>query len=271
VNVPEGFIDVPGGRIWMQAAGTGSAVVLVHAGIADARMWDPQWDALAALHRVIRYETRGFGRTQTDDVPFSNRADLVAVMDAAGVDRATLVGCSRGGSIVVDTAIEHPARVSGLVWVCGGLGGLDIEDTPEELELGRREEALVEARDWAALADLDVAIWVDGVGQPTGRSPEDVRSLVRTMCLDTYVQQKPGGQPIVLEPPAATRLEEIRVPLLAIVGELDLAATSATASVLVAGVAGARRVDLAGVAHLPSLERPAWFTDTLLAFLDEVG
>jgi len=267
----EGFVDVPGGRIWMQAAGSGTAVVLVHAGIADARMWDPQWDALAARHRVVRYETRGFGRTETDDVPFSNRADLVAVMGAAGVDRATLVGCSRGGSIVMDTTLEFPGRVEGLVWVCGGLGGLEVEDPPEVIAAFEPEEALFAARDWPALAALDVANWVDGVGQPAGRAPEHVRSLVRTMCLETYVQEKAEGQPIVLEPPAAGRLDEIRVPLLAIVGELDLPSTAATASALVAGVAGARRIDLPGVAHLPSLERPAWFTETLLAFLGEVG
>ncbi len=266
----EGFIDVPGCRIWAQAAGEGSAVVLVHAGIADARMWDPQWDALAARHRVVRYEARGFGRTEAQDEEFSNRADLVAVMDALGVERATIVGCSRGGSIALDVAIEFPRRVGGLVWVCGGVGGLPVEDTPEEQALGEREEALFQARDWEALADLDVAIWVDGIGQPSGRAPAVARDLVRRMCLETYRQEKPEGRPIVLAPPAAGRLDEIHVPLLIITGKLDTAATSTAAGVLMRGVAGARRIDVPGVAHLPNLERPDWFTRTLLAFLREV-
>jgi 3-oxoadipate enol-lactonase len=268
MNEFEGFVEVPGGRIWTQAAGEGAGVVLIHAGIADARMWDPQWTALAAGHRVVRYDTRGFGRSETADVEFSNRADLVAVMDAAGIDRATLVGCSRGGVIALDTAIEHPDRVSGLAWVCGGLGGFEVEDTPEELALGHREEALYEARDWEGLADLDVEIWVDGIGQPAGRAPEGVRRLVRTMCLETYVQEKVAGRPIPLRPPAAERLAEIRVPVLAIVGSLDPRATSLAADAIVAGVEGARRIDVPGVAHLPSLERPDWFTSTLLDFLD---
>ncbi len=206
----EGFVPVPGGRIWAQAAGNGPGVVLVHAGIADARMWDPQWDALAAEHRVVRYETRGFGRTETDDVEFSDRADLVAVMDAVGVDRAVVVGCSRGGSIELDAAIEYPDRFDGLVWVCGGLSGLEIADTPEMLALGEREEALYEARDWAGQADLDIEIWVDGIGQPAGRAPESVRRLVRQMCLDTSLQEKVEGRPIPLDPPAVGRLGEIR-------------------------------------------------------------
>ena len=266
----EGTIPVPGGALWAQWAGSGPGVVLVHAGIADARMWDPQWDRLVAEHRTARYDTRGFNRTTTEDVPFSNRADVIAVMDAAGIDRAVLVGCSRGGSIALDTALEYPHRVSGLVWVCGGVSGAEVDDLPEAMPLFDRQEALFEAKDWEAMADLDVQIWVDGVGQPPGRAAEPVRSLVRQMCLDTYVKELEEGQPIPLDPPAVGRLGELRIPVLAIVGLLDLPGTSATASILVDGAADARRIDLPDVAHLPSLERPTWFTETLRSFLDEV-
>jgi len=266
----EGYVDVPGGRLWAQWAGEGTAVVLVHAGIADARMWDPQWDPLAARHRVMRYETRGFGRTETEDVRFSNRADLVAVLDAAGVDRAVVVGCSRAGSIVLDTALEYPDRVSAVVWVCGGLSGAGDEETdPEMLRLEEQQEALAEAGDWAGVADIDVQIWVDGIGQPKGRVPA-VAELVRTMTIETYAQEKVDGQPIVLDPPAAGRLAELRVPVLAIVGLLDPPSTAANGSALEAGVADIRRIDLPDVAHLPNLEQPEWFTETLLRFLAEV-
>src|SRR6478736_9281 len=265
----EGLIDVPGGRLWAQWAGEGSAVVLVHAGIADARMWDPQWDALVARHRVVRYDTRGFGRTETDDVPYSNRADLVAVLDAAGIHRAVFVGCSRAGAIVVDTALEFPDRVSGVAWVCGGLSGFEWEETPEEAAAFARGEALEEARDWAAVTDHEVQIWVDGIGQPAGRAPAFARDLVRTMTLETYAQEKEFGQPIVADPPAAGRLGELRVPVLAIVGLLDESSVPAAAALLVEQ-AGARRIDLPDIAHMPSLERPEWFAETLLAFLAEV-
>jgi pimeloyl-ACP methyl ester carboxylesterase len=265
----EGLVDVPGGRLWAQWAGEGSAVVLVHAGVADARMWDPQWDALVARHRVARYDTRGFGRTETEAVPFSNRADLVAVLDAAGIERAVFVGCSRAGQIVVDTALEYPDRCAGIVWVCGGLSGFEWEETPEELAAFERSEALEEAHDWAALADHEVQVWVDGIGQPAGRAPAFARDFVRLMTLETYVQEKESGQPIVLDPPAFGRLDELRVPVLAIAGGLDESGVRAGAGVLVER-AGARRIDLPDVAHLPSLERPAWFTETLLGFLAEV-
>ena len=266
----EGTIPVPGGSLWAQWAGDGSGVLLIHAGIADARMWDPQWEALVGRHRTARYDTRGYNRTTTEAVPFSNRADAIAVLDAAGIHRAVLVGCSRGGSIALDTALEYPDRVSGLVWVCGGVSGADVEDDPEAMALFDRQEPLYEAKDWAALADLDVQIWVDGVGQPAGRAAESVRALVRQMCLETYAKELEEGQPVPLDPPAVGRLGELRVPVLAIVGLLDLPSTSTTASMLVDGAPNARRIDLPGVAHLPSLERPTWFTEALGAFLDEV-
>jgi 3-oxoadipate enol-lactonase len=266
-----GFVEVPGGRLWAEAAGDGPGVVLVHAGIADARMWDPQWAALAARHRVVRYDCRGFGRSESGDVAFSNRTDLVAVMDAAGLERATLVGCSRAGAIVVDTALEFPGRVAGLVSVCGGLAGLEMEDTPEERALYERGEALEAAKDWAGAADLDVALWVDGVGQPAGRAPAAVRELVRRMSFETYAQEKPEGRPLRLHPPARSRLGEIRVPTLVIIGELDTLSTRLTAEVLSTGIRNAERVPVPGVAHMPNLERPEWFTRTLLEFLAGVA
>ena len=265
-----GFVEVPGGRLWTEAAGSGSGVVLIHAGVADARMWDPQWEALAARHRVVRYDTRGFGRTETRDVEFSNRADVLAVMDAAGLPSAVLVGASRGGSIALDTALEFPDRADGLVWSCGGISGFDAEDSPQAVELAERGEALLEARDWAGAADIDVALWVDGAGQPAGRAPAAARELVRRMCLETYEQDKPFGRPIVLSPPAVERLGSLTVPMLAIVGELDVASIHAAADLLERDVQQVRRVTVHGVAHLPSLERPDWFTDTLLAFAAEV-
>jgi 3-oxoadipate enol-lactonase len=269
-----GRIPVPGGELWAEWAGEqrgeGPGVLLIHAGIADARMWDPQWSTLAGGHRVARYDTRGFGRTDTEAVPFSNRGDAIAVLDAAGIDRAVVVGCSRGGSIALDTALEFPDRVSGVVWVCGGISGFDMEDPPELIELGEQEERLADAKDWAGLADFDVRLWVDGFGQPEGRAPAEVRELVRRMCLETYVQEKTEGEPIVLDPPAIERLELLRVPLLAIAGKLDLPGTAVQAGLLGDRVPGARRIDLPDVAHVPNLERPEWFIETLRSFLDEI-
>jgi pimeloyl-ACP methyl ester carboxylesterase len=266
----EGYVRVEGGRLWAEWAGEGSGVVLAHAGIADSRQWDPQWDAITARHRVVRYDLRGFGRADVEHVRFSNRDDLIAVMDAAGLEHAVLVGCSRAGSIVVDTALEYPDRVSGVVHVCGGVSGTDFEPTPEEQAAFARGEALEAAKDWASLADLDVEIWVDGIGQPAGRAPAAARDLVRTMTYETYVQEKPYGDTIVLDPPAAGRLGELSMPVLVIQGLLDESGTIRSGRLLAEHAPRARLIELPDVAHMPNLERPEWFTETLLAFLAEV-
>ncbi|HZM73261.1 MAG TPA: alpha/beta fold hydrolase, partial [Candidatus Polarisedimenticolia bacterium] len=94
----ERFVEVPGGRLYVEDEGNGPPVVLLHAGIANLRAWDAMVPGLAASgHRVIRYDARGFGRSETEDVTFSNRADAIAVLDALGLTRAALVGNSRGG------------------------------------------------------------------------------------------------------------------------------------------------------------------------------
>jgi pimeloyl-ACP methyl ester carboxylesterase len=266
----ERWAEVAGGRLPYDVAGSGTGIVLAHAGIADRRQWDPQWDALAARHRVVRYDLRGFGGADVVHTAFSNRADLVAVMDAAGLDRAVLVGCSRAGSIVLDTTLEFPDRVSAVVWVCGGISGHEGTNTPEEEAAFERSEALEEAKDWAAAADLDVELWIDGIGQPAGRAPAAEREAVRRMAYETYVQEKPYGDTILLDPPAIGRLGDIRVPVLVICGLLDESSTVAAAGVVAESVPGARRIDLPDVTHLPNLERPDWFTATLLAFVAEV-
>ena len=262
-----GWADVAGGRLPYEVAGDGPGVVLAHAGIADMRQWDPQWEALAAAHRVVRYDLRGFGRADVVDTRFSNRADLVAVMDAAGLDRAVLVGCSRAGSISIDTALEYPgSRQRPRLDVRRDQRARGRRDA-RRARCGRASGGPRRPQGLGAPVDLDVAMWVDGFGQPDGRAPAAARDAVRRMAFETYVQEKPYGDTIVLDPPAIGRLGEMRVPMLVMTGGLDDSATRVAADAIVAAVPGARRIDLPDVAHMPSLERPEWFTATLLDFL----
>jgi 3-oxoadipate enol-lactonase len=266
-----GKIEVPGATLFYESTGRGHALVLVHAGICDQSMWDDDVPSFAGGHQVITYDTRGFGATRSTDVAFSNRADLIAVLDGLGIERAALLGCSRGATIVLDTTLEYPDRVAALIWVNGGLGGLEHEGSPEEAAIFASAESAEEAKDWAALADLDVRIWVDGIGQSVDRVPARIRERVRAMSLANYVAEHPYGRPIVLDPPAAGRLGEIAVPTLIIEGDLDPSETHAAAGAMASGITGARRVIMKGVAHLPNLERPDDFRRIVRDFLASVG
>ena len=267
----EHLVSVPGGRLFVVAEGDGPPVELVHAGIVDLRAWDPVVPHLVAAGlRAVRYDTRGWGRSTTQDVDFSNRADLVAVLDALGIGRAALVGNSRGGQIAFDTAIEFPDRVAAVVGVGAGLGGFEGHPTAEETALFEEMERLEEAaeKDPDAIAALDVRVWVDGPAQPAGRAPAWIAEQVRATSL---VLSAPGhvfGRPIVLDPPAATRLADLRCPVLAVAGELDVSDVAETARHLEAHAPDARAVVLPDVAHLVGMERPAKLAALVTSFLE---
>lgn len=266
----EHFVDVPGGRLLVVDEGAGPPVVLLHAGIVDLRSWDALVPHLVrAGWRAVRYDARGWGRSVADDVAFSNRADLVAVLDALGIRRAALVGNSRGGQIALDTAIEMPDRVVAVVGVAAGLGGFEAPATAEELALFAEMERLEEAepKDAEAIIALATRVWVDGPGQPAGRAPAWIAEQVRATNL---LLSEPGhafGRPIVLDPPAATRLAELRCPVLAVAGALDVSDVAATARHLADHAPDARVVVLPDVAHVIGMERPAELAALVADFL----
>src|SRR5215211_7574193 len=163
-----GLAEVNGATIYYEVLGEGEPLVLVHAGIADSRMWGGQLAAFADSYRVVRYDMRGFGRTAMVEGTFSHHEDLRGLLDFLGLDRAHLVGCSMGGGAVLDFALEYPERVGNLVLVGSAIGGFRPDFGPP-----KEWDALVaadEAGDLERISELEVGIWVDG----PGRSPGEV-------------------------------------------------------------------------------------------------
>ena len=254
------FVDVPGGRLFVACEGEGPPIVLLHAAIVDHRAWDDMVPGLvAAGFRVVRYDYRGFGQTTTDDVDFSNRADLIAV----------LVGNSRGGVISFDTAIEYPDRVVAVVGVGASLGGFDGTPTPQELEIFHRAARIMAAPapDLDEIADLTISLWVDGPGQSPDRVDASIRRTVREMCRPLAEPGRVQGRPIRLEPSAAERLGDLRCPVLAVAGQLDVSDVVQTALHLAEAAPNARAVVWPDVAHMVGLEQPARLNALIVDFL----
>ncbi|HEX7544788.1 MAG TPA: alpha/beta hydrolase [Candidatus Limnocylindrales bacterium] len=266
----ERFIEVPGGRLLTVSLGEGPPIVLIHAAIANLRAWDAMVPGLVeAEFRVVRYDYRAFGASTTDDVDFSSRADLMAVLDDLGIRRAALVGNSRGGQIAFDTAIEFPERVVAVVGVGANLGGFDGEPTPEELAVFDRADAIMSAAepDLDAIADMEVAIWVDGPGQPAVRVDPAVREAVRSMCRPLGEPGRVQGRPIPLTPRANDRLGDLRCPVLAVAGALDVSDIAQTARHLERAAPNARAVVWPDVAHMIGMEAPDRLNDLIVEFL----
>jgi pimeloyl-ACP methyl ester carboxylesterase len=216
---------------------------------------------------VIRYDTRGFGRTETDDVEFANRDDAIAVLDHLGVGSAVVVGQSRGAMIALDVALDRADRVDALVSVAGGIGGYEPEladgtSQPPWDEL----ERLWMKKDWPSLAEFETQVWVDGWGQPVNRVDPKVRRQVRDWILLGYEAGNTEGRPVPMSPPAIERLDELRVPTLVLVGTADEPGAVAAGRKL--GTApNAQLVEFENVAHMIHLERPDRFAEVVLEFL----
>ena len=281
--MPTRSVTVPGGRLRVIDEGPPDAppILLLHAGVVDSRAWDAVSPYLtAAGYRVIRYDQRGFGASETEDVAYSNRADAIAVCDALEVERAVLVGNSRGGAIAIDTALEFPDRVVAVVGVAADIGGFDGDLPPDEIAAFDRLEAIEEAVDEAG-ADADPALvaelvegelrlWVDGLGQPEYRVPAAMREAFRRMDAEHYGPGRIQGRPMPLEPRAATRLGDLRLPILAVAGELDISAFPEMARLLEATAPHARAVVWPGVAHLIPMEQPERLAAEIVGFLAQV-
>jgi pimeloyl-ACP methyl ester carboxylesterase len=258
-----------GAHLAFEDVGEGPAVLLVHPGLWDMRTWDPQIDPfVGAGFRVIRYDLRGYGRSsRTTDAPYSHVADLVALLDHLGVDRAALVGCSIGGEIVIDAAVTHPERAWALVPVAAGAGGL--EPLAEEIDwwedaFAGVEEA-VEAGDLVTARDLQLRIWA-----PLG-TDDDAGSAIRRIAFDNIHELTMDESGIVeIDPPAAHRLQDIDVPTLVIKAELDPSFLRRAGDVVAAGIPGARELQIDAADHVVNLRRPAAFDDAVLPFLLEV-
>lgn len=253
-------------------AGVGETVVLVHAGVADRRMWDPQWAALAATYRVVRYDARGFGETSEPRGPWSHWQDLLEVLDALGIHRAHLVGCSMGSGTAVELALADPGRVASLVLAAPG--GALYEEPPEALRRVWRVEAeALDRGDLDAAVEVNLRVWVDGPARSPEQVDPGVRAHVEAMQRRAFELPEwdedaaPEGN---LEPPAAERFAELELPVLTLVGELDQPASIALAERLATEIHGCRLERWPDVAHLPSLERPDAFTALVFAWLAEV-
>lgn len=240
-------------------------VVLVHAGIADRRMWEPQWRLLTTSRDAIRVDLRGFGDSTTPPAgAVSHVADLAATLDALDVARCHLVGASLGSGVAVELALVRPDLVGSLLLAPPG-GSLLVELTQDLRDFIDAENAALERDDLDAAADVNVSTWLVGTGRAEADVPSDLRDRVRLMQRHAFDLQLAWGEveESELDPPAHERLGQVDVPTLVLVGGHDLATTQEAARRVSDSIAGSRLVEWPGVAHLPSMERPDDFSALL--------
>jgi pimeloyl-ACP methyl ester carboxylesterase len=257
--------EINGALIHYRREGAGFPILMLHAGVADSRMWQPQVDEFGKQFDVIRPDMRGFGDSELPVGPWTPRDDLLGLMDELQLKPAHLVGCSMGGSLAIDFAIDHPERVSKLVLVGAGVSG--AQQDPRHEGLYAEVMAADERNDMSAVNEAEMYLWLDGPHRPRGYVAQPLRELFLDMngrSLNADWAKSPIQN---LEPPAAKRLDEITAPTLVIVGDADLEPIRQTAALLASSIRGARKAVIQDAAHLPNLEHPDEFNRLVLDFL----
>jgi pimeloyl-ACP methyl ester carboxylesterase len=248
--------------------------VFIHAAIADRRMWNREFVAYAKDRTVVRYDVRGFGRSPPALTGYSDVDDLRALLAHIGVRAATLVGCSNGGRIALDFAVEHPDKVTGLLLVSPGVSGFTAEHAPEgkpvfeqdgarsakipgAWKAGRKQEALEALREyWTAAQE--------------GANLELVRTMMRENAEEIFTDSS-ASHNRTPDPPAVGRLGSISAPTLVLLGDRDEPSMTFIVRTVVRGISHAKLVPVPGADHLVNLSRPADFDKALRQLLKSVG
>ena len=258
-------IAVPsGGQLYVESKGLGRPVVLIHGGQLDRRMWDREFDALAAQYHAIRYDVRGFGLSPAgSDTSFRSYMDLGALLDSLGITRTSIVGLSLGGRIAVDFAIAHPERVDRLVLLAPGVSGYPW--SAGDTTWTRAMEHAIEARDTTAITDL----WLRTTFMSPAMANPAIAPRVRELSLansGAFLRTRMGRE---LEPPAWQRLRELQPPTLVVVGTSDDPDIRTIVDSIARQAPHARELVVPGAGHMLNMERPAEILQAIRDFLRE--
>jgi pimeloyl-ACP methyl ester carboxylesterase len=256
---------IDGHEIEYDVRGRGPAVLLLHAFPLGLSMWDPQVEALAATHRVVRLDARGFGASPADEVtPLAMERiadDAAGLLDQLWIEEATVHGCSMGGYAAFAFARRHPRLVAGLVLQDTRAGA----DTPE----ARLNRATLAAK---VLAEGSQAAVEAFLPKLLGETSHRERPALVARLKERILAASPRAIANALHGLAAradsrTMLPKIAVPTLVFVGEEDVLTPPDEAKAMAAAIPGARLEVIPRAGHLANLENPDAVNAVLRAFL----
>jgi pimeloyl-ACP methyl ester carboxylesterase len=237
--------------------------------VADSRQWNNEFEFFARNYQVIRYDMRGYGKSEPVDREFNHMDDLVAILDALEIREPVIImGCSMGGGLAMDFALTHPSRVKTLIMVGSGPSGLEL-DVPTPAKFADAEKAF-EAGDLDLVAEIETQIWFDG----TGRIPEQVNQEMRKLLYEMNRQalahevKQLGKRLPNAETPAFDRLSNLRIPVLIIAGAHDTPYILAAADYMVERIPSVQKVVIEDAAHLPNMDHPEEFRIIVTNFLE---
>jgi len=266
-----GFADVNGAKLYYEIAGAGQAFVMIHAGVADSRQWNSEFAHFASRYQVIRFDMRGYGKSEPVEGEFNILDDLVALLDTLNINTPVLImGCSMGGGLAIDFALAHPDRTRAIILVGSGPSGLELDAEEPEEQFKKAEEAYL-AGNLELAAEIETQIWFDGQERSARQINPAMRKLAYEMNLQALAHDsKKLGKHVRKEgQPAVERLNELSMPVLVIVGLNDIPYLRMAAEYMQAHLATMKKVEIANAAHLPNMDQPEEFQQAVDAFLTD--
>lgn len=262
-----GFADIQGAPLYYEVTGQGHPLLLLHEGIADCSMFDEQVVDFAQHYRTIRFDLRGFGKSQVPAGPFASYEDPAELLRFLNAAPAHVLGMSFGGLVALDFALAHPEMVTSLVLVAPSVSG-DQQISESVRQFQQEEEELLGQGNLEAASDLNVRFWVVGPHRTSEQVNPQVRQRVHEMQYHAFTVPIPDTtEEISLDPPAIHRLAEIHVPTLLIVGDQDLLEKQEETERIARDIPDARRVVISGGGHAVNMEQPQEFNRVVLNFL----
>lgn len=264
------FLQIDDTTIYYESKGTGRSLVFIHAGIADSRMWDDQFDYFSKKYQVLRFDLRGFGKSGRSQVEFSHAEDLNKLLNELGIAKGHFIACSLGVSILFDFALQFPEKILSLTLVNGRpFGFLDSTENPSPLATDA--ERSYNSKDVMKLAEIEALIWFVG----RKRTKRDVDSLLfqKVVDMDSIALQTELFHPLkekILHPDAMLELENLNAPSAYIIGPLD-EPNFVLSCKIVAKKIQSEIYYVEKTAHLPNLESPVNFNQILQTFLEKVN
>ncbi len=267
-----GFVSAHNAKLYYEVSGAGIPFVMVHAGVADSRQWNNEFAYFSQSNKVIRYDMRGYGKSEPVDGEFSHMSDLVSLLDTLGVhEPIVIMGCSMGGGLAMDFALTHSSRVKALVMVDSAPSGLKL-DVPTPSKFSDVEKAF-ESGDFDLVAEIETQIWFDGIGRTSEQVNPIMRKLLYEMDRLALSHEVKGlGKSLPnAEIPASDRLENLNIPVLIIVGSHDTPYILAATDYMKEKIKSAIKITIEDAAHLPNMDKPQEFQKIVKKFLSSIA
>lgn len=246
------YLETGGARLRWRLAGSGPSIALLHGWALDLEYWDPLVNLLAPRFTVLRFDRRGFGLSEGAPDIHRNVDDLLALLDAAAIDRVALLGMSQGARLAIHFAIAHPGRTRAVL-----LDGAPALEAEPDLPLGPYRTLL----ETAGPAALQAAVLQHPLMRLQTSDPNARR------LLESVVGRYRGED---LMHPVTRRqspdMAAIGAPVLIVNGGEDSPERRDAGRALQGAIHGAQRVTLAGSGHLALLDDPAAYAGAVSAF-----